>query len=138
MLWDIFRLRQDVFVLEQSCLYPDIDAIDLTAFHLYLSREGVVIAYARLYEKLAHQITIGRVVVAPEMRRSGLGHELMTRALEKLKAQWPNHQQVTLSAQEHLQSFYQRCGFETVSEVYDEDGIPHVRMQLKQLPGVKG
>jgi ElaA protein len=124
-LYAILALRSRVFVAEQRCAYVDIDGLDLAAHHLWAEDGGQVVAYLRLlppgarYEELA----IGRVVVDARHRAGGLGRELMRHGL-RLAGAAP----VRLSAQAHLERFYRQLGFERASDVYDEDGIPHVEM----------
>lgn len=131
-LWAILRLRQEVFVLEQECLYPDIDDTDLHAQHLGFWVDGKLHAYARLlapgisYE----QSSIGRVVVAKSARSSKLGKELMLRAIGETESQYPSHA-IKIGAQKYLENFYNELGFATISDIYIEDGIPHIHM-LKQ------
>jgi ElaA protein len=124
-LYAILALRSRVFVVEQRCAYDDIDGLDLAAHHLWAEDGGEVVAYLRLlpaglkYDELA----IGRVVVAAEHRARGLGHELMRRALVLAGAV-----AIKLSAQAHLEPFYAVYGFTRISDVYEDDGIPHVDM----------
>ncbi len=124
-LYDIVQLRERVFVVEQRCVYLDADGLDRAARHLWGERDGEVIAYLRIVPAGAKydEIAIGRVVIAPHARGSGLGRELMERGLAAVGAA-----PVRLSAQAHLEMFYVSLGFRRTSEVYDEDGIPHVEM----------
>ena len=133
-LWAILRLRQEVFVLEQECLYPDIDDIDRQAVHLCFWVAGELHAYARLlapgvsYE----QASIGRVVVAPQARNTKLGQALMQRAIEQIQTQHPSFA-IKLGAQKYLERLYQELGFETISDVDMEDGIAHIHMLKKAI-----
>lgn len=131
----LLKLRQDVFVVEQNCIYSDIDAYDHNAMHVFLSNERhEVVAYARLVDpgiKFAEP-SIGRVVVAESERGSGLGYLLMQKALEQANYLYPMKAN-RISAQKHLKDFYSSFGYEQVSEEYDEDGIPHVEM-LRPAP----
>lgn len=135
LLFDVLRLRQQVFVVEQNCAYADIDHQDKTALHLIgwcsSNNDGPdsLGAYLRIMSLKddAQVVSIGRVVVDASLRRLGVGSQLMGEAIRHiddvaLKAV------INISAQQHLIGFYQRFGFVTVSEPYDEDGIIHVRM----------
>lgn len=131
-LYQILRLRIDVFMLEQNCLYPECDNKDLQAFHLFGQHQDRIVAYARLlpagisYEDLS----IGRVVVDTNFRKYGLGKELMQRAIQYWNLKYPNTP-IRISAQLYLQRFYEGLGFERVSDMYLEDDIPHIEMLRK-------
>lgn len=125
----LFGLRQQVFVLEQTCLYPDIDALDLTAWHLLGWQDDQLAAYARVLapgDKYAEP-AMGRVVTAPALRRQQLGKELVGEALTRSHTQF-GRADMRISAQQYLVPFYQSFGFVCVGEGYDEDGIPHIEM----------
>ena len=131
-LYAILQLRNEVFIIEQNCIYPDLDDKDQAAHHLMCFENNKLIAYTRI---LAPGISypdpaIGRVVTAPGARRSGLGKELMQRSIDSCKNLFGNTS-VTLSAQLYLKKFYESLGFSAVSEVYLEDGIEHVKMTRK-------
>lgn len=130
LLYALLKLRADVFVLEQQCLYADLDGADAACHHLYaVGAEGQVVASARLVPAglKFHEASIGRVVTAPSLRGLGLGHALMARACAEVRRIW-GEQPIRIGAQAHLQSFYAQHGFATVSPPYDEDGIAHVEM----------
>lgn len=131
-LYAILRLRAEVFVLEQQCVYLDVDGQDLLGdtCHLMAWREQQLVAYLRLLDPVQQDgnVVIGRVVTAPSARGQGTGHELMVQALDHGERKWPG-QPIYLSAQAHLQGYYGRYGFEPVGEVYLEDGIPHIGMR---------
>ncbi len=122
-LYEIYRLRSQVFVVEQACAYPDIDETDLTAIHLFY-RTDRIIAYARLYPE-AESVKIGRIVVPSELRGTGLGKELVSRSIALAQRY---DKPILISAQEYLDGFYGRMGFIRTSEVYLEDDIPHQDM----------
>ena len=132
-LYDILKQRCEVFVVEQNCPYPDIDGADMKARQLFAyAGDGTLAASMRLlpagvtYDAFA----MGRVVVANNFRGRGIAREMMERAIDFAR----NELGVTLikiGAQEYLLSFYRSLGFKPVSEVYLEDGIPHVDMELK-------
>jgi len=124
-LYAILELRARVFVVEQACAYQDPDGVDQAARHLWAAAGGRIVAYLRIVPaglKFA-EASIGRVVTAPEARGAGLGRELMRRALA-LAGGAP----LRIGAQAHLERFYGELGFVRASDVYDEDGIPHVEM----------
>lgn len=131
-LYDLLKLRVDVFVVEQTCPYPELDNIDRldSTFHLGILHHAKLTAYARVYRKDAGTLAIGRVVVAPAARGKGTAHELMNLALELCK-QDKTCDTVYLSAQVYLKGFYASLGFNEVGEEYLEDGIPHQDMYLK-------
>jgi len=133
-VYELLALRSRVFVLEQRCAYLDPDGLDLDAWHLLgRNAQGVLQAYARLLppgcKGPAQTLpAIGRVLTAPELRGQGQGQVLMQMALAHCGPLWPG-QAIALSAQAHLQAFYEGLGFQAISPIYDEDGIPHVDMQ---------
>ena len=132
-LYAILRLRQQVFVVEQQCIYQDCDGLDQKAHHLLAwdcnGEQSEVVAYLRILSPRdgSDLPAIGRVVTHPEMRGKGLGKELMSRCLRCIDKLYPQSA-ITLSAQQYLTSFYESFGFHIASEGYEEDGIPHIRM----------
>jgi ElaA protein len=134
-LYAMLALRQDVFVLEQTCLYPDIDGLDPGAHHLLGWREidgkAELVAHLRCLAPGAkyEEMSIGRVVTSPAARGSGLGRELVAQGIALAQKLHPGHA-IRIGAQAHLETFYAGFGFVTVSEPYDEDGIMHVDMLL--------
>lgn len=139
-LYDILKLRIDVFVVEQTCYYPDLDNYDrqeesLHCFAYDLSANNVktLIAYARILPKktsYVNYISIGRVVTSQSCRGNKIGYALMEYTINACQSYHPN-QSIKISAQEHLQKFYEHYGFISVSEMYLEDNIPHIAMTLK-------
>ncbi|GAA0774040.1 GNAT family N-acetyltransferase [Roseibium denhamense] len=129
-LHDLLKLRQDVFVLEQTCLYPDIDGKDPDAQH-YLLREGAAGPLAGAIRMFTDgnqsEARIGRVVIAQSHRGQGLGRVLMRDAIAEARRQIPGCV-IHVSAQAHLEKFYRSLGFQTISDSYLEDGIPHLDM----------
>ena len=126
----LLRLRQEVFVIEQNCLYADIDGLDPQCLHgLGCAADGTLAAYARVVPPglKFDEPAIGRVIVAPAWRGRSVGGVLMREAIAATQAAYPRAA-IRISAQAHLQRFYAGLGFETVSAEYDEDGIPHVDM----------
>ena len=128
-LYRYLRLRQQVFVVEQACIYQDLDEVDLLSRHLLVRRGEEIVACLRLVPsgiKFAEP-SIGRVIAVPHQRGSGLAQELVRQGLLESQAQYPA-QNNRIGAQAHLQSFYAKNGFVAVSDEYDEDGIPHIDM----------
>lgn len=134
-LYAILRLRSEVFVVEQDCVFLDMDGKDLQGQteHLMAWENGALLAYCRLLEPALNdgQAVIGRVITAPAARGTGLGHELMRRAKDEVARRWPG-QPVYLGAQARLRAYYAGHGFVPVTEEYIEDGIPHVGMLLRE------
>ncbi len=129
-LYRILRLRSEVFVLEQQCLYQDMDNKDLKSWHLMgNNEEGELVAYARLLPPgLSYEApSIGRVLTSMRVRREGAGKELMRTAIEKCTELFGN-QEIKIGAQLYLKEFYRSFGFETSGPVYLEDEIEHVEM----------
>ena len=128
-LYQILELRNNVFVVEQNCAYLDTDGCDQEANHLLIWNDEVLAAYARTIKPGVKYETssIGRVVVHTKYRDLKLGHLLMEHAVKAVKKLYQTNT-ITISAQAHLQRFYSKHGFETVSEEYMEDYIPHVKM----------
>ena len=138
-LYDIFKLRIDVFVVEQTCYYPDIDEHDkhpeTLHFFAYVKSNiddssTTLAAYLRILPKgtsYKNYISIGRVVVAPTCRGKKLGHQLLQKALDACNKHFPK-QDIKISAQEHLEKYYQGYGFVRISDMYLEDNIPHISM----------
>lgn len=133
-LYALLQLRSEVFVVEQACAFQDLDGADQASMHLLGERRGPnaepeLLAYTRLVPaglKYA-EASIGRVVTAPITRGTGLGHALMAESIRMLHSLW-GVQPIRIGAQAHLQAFYRQHGFESVGDLYDEDGIPHTEM----------
>lgn len=130
-LYHIYKLRTDVFVVEQESIYSDFDGKDFEAFHLQIKHEGELVGYLRMLDKGVSYSTysIGRVVIAPSMRGTGLGEKMMREAVRFIKEHW-NGSSITISAQLRLTKFYERIGFKIESDPYMEDNIPHIQMKL--------
>lgn len=135
-VYDMLAARAAVFVIEQNCLYGDVDGLDTQAWHLFAystpeaGARPKLAGYLRVLLPDAEDsdIRIGRVLTTAEFRGQGLGGAMMARTLGHIRAQWPGTP-VRLHAQAHLQAFYGAFGFEPVSEVHEEDGIPHIWMR---------
>ncbi len=133
-LYQVLKLRQHVFIVEQNCIYEDIDDLDEAAWHLIgwrieISGARTIAAYLRVLGPGVKykESSIGRVIVSQAARGVGLGKVLMAQAISIMNEKLSNTP-VKLSAQYHLEGFYRDYGFETVSDPYDEDGILHVEM----------
>jgi ElaA protein len=126
---DVLALRQRVFVVEQRCAYQDADGVDPQCWHGLGVLDGVLVATARLVPPgtIFVEPAIGRVVTAPEVRRTGVGRALMHEAIAQVRRLYPG-QPVRIGAQRYLERFYASLGFEVAGEPYDEDGIPHIEM----------
>ena len=131
-LYSILQLRNEVFIVEQNCVYNDTDGKDQSAWHLMAIEGDKLIAYTRILPPgiSYSDPAIGRVVTAPSTRRSGLGKELMKRSIEACEKLF-GKSSITLNAQVYLQSFYESLGFIVVGEEYLDDEIPHIRMSRK-------
>lgn len=126
----ILAARVAVFVVEQDCPYQDIDGLDEHAVHVTAwSPDRSVLAYARLLppDMRFAEPSIGRVLTTEPARGQGLGRDLMARCLAVSAQHFPGRP-IRISAQQYLERFYRSLGFETVSEPYPEDGIPHLEM----------
>jgi ElaA protein len=127
VLYGILKLRSDVFVVEQECVYPDLDGRDLEpdALHLWSETDGTVVAYLRVLNgPPAGASRIGRVVTAASARSQGLAADLMHKALAATMGP------VVLDAQSYLVDWYRALGFQVVGDEFLDDGIPHVPMRL--------
>ena len=131
-LLEVFQLRVDVFVVEQQCAYRELDEYDRHAEVRHLlgrNEAGELIAYSRLLPPGLRypEVNLGRFVVRADSRKQGIGHQLLQTALREISGSWPARP-IRISAQDYLQGFYVQYGFSRVSDVYLEDGIPHVEM----------
>ena len=128
-LYAVLQLRSEVFVVEQACIFQDMDGSDAQAMHLLGSLQGALVAYARCFEagvKFA-EASIGRIVTSPEIRGRGSGHALVEKAIGCLSVPL-GAPAIRIGAQARLNAFYRRHGFETSGPVYLEDGIAHIEM----------
>ena len=128
-LYQILRLRSEVFVVEQDCVYQDIDNKDQKAIHLFYKKEEKIIGYTRIFKKgdYYENPSIGRVVVSKNKRGKDLGKEIMLESMKYIKNNIKG-EKIELSAQVYLDNFYKDLGFYSKGEEYLEDGIPHQRM----------
>lgn len=125
-LYAILKLRSEVFVVEQDCIYLDLDDNDQIAYHLFLKNNNKIIAVSRILPENTRfkEFSIGRVVVEKSHRGKGISREMMNRAIEFIINDL-NQNKIRLSGQAYLTDFYLSLGFEKVSDVYLEDGIRH-------------
>ncbi|TYK64586.1 GNAT family N-acetyltransferase [Colwellia echini] len=150
-LYDMLKLRADVFVVEQNCIYPDLDGdkdnLDRHSETIHLlgyqdvneqtkvgQKDQQLVAHLRILAKgqsYDDYISIGRVVTVKNARGNGLGHDLLTQGLALCQQYFPN-EGIKISAQQHLKTYYAKHGFEQVSPMYLEDGIPHIAMVINK------
>lgn len=129
-LYELLRLRSEVFVVEQECVYQDLDGIDREATHLLGVEKGRVEACARWHPEGDH-VRLGRIVTSPRIRGRGYGRRLTTEALRRIAEEHPEAP-VLIHAQARLEGFYRDFGFEPRGAPFDEDGIPHVMMVIPE------
>jgi ElaA protein len=131
-LYDILYLRSEVFVVEQQCVFLDVDFKDQLAHHLMGLHNNKLAAYTRLFNAgiTYQEASIGRVVTAPFARNSGIGKNLMTESINQLYTLF-GKQPIRIGAQLYLKKFYESFGFQQDSEMYLEDGIEHIEMLLR-------
>lgn len=129
-LYEILRVRAEVFVVEQNCAYQDLDGVDLDAYHVFLKDEGKIVAYLRVVDKgkRLDEVSIGRVISL--RRRQGVGGKLMRLGLRVAKEKF-GADIVKVGAQVYAKPFYESVGFTQISDEYMEDGIPHIYMSCK-------
>jgi ElaA protein len=131
-LYEILKLRSEVFIVEQNCVYHDPDGKDTLAWHLMGIKEGKLVAYTRILPPGISYTdpAIGRVVTSASVRKEGIGRELMHRSIEACEKIF-GKTSITLGAQVYLKKFYESLDFFASGEEYIEDGIPHVAMTRK-------
>lgn len=130
-IYQILRLRSEVFVVEQECIYQDIDNKDKKAVHIFLKEKNEIIAYSRVFKEKEYfeNPSIGRVVVANKRRMYGVGKKIMNISIDYIK-QNIKAKSIEISAQKYLKKFYSNLGFVQQGDEYLEDNIPHLRMFL--------
>lgn len=128
-LYDLLQLRSEVFVVEQNCVYQDLDGKDEKAFHVIGKKDNKIIAYTRVFKPGDYfkEASIGRVVVSSNERQYKYGYDIMEASINIIKNNF-NKESIRLSAQTYLKKFYKNLGFKEVGEEYLEDGIPHIEM----------
>lgn len=128
-LYDFLKLRSEVFVVEQQCIYPDIDSIDKIANHLLAYVENELVGYLRIYTKEHSFPIIGRVVIKKQFRNKRYAKLIMKAAINFIETTSSN-KTIKISAQEYLKEFYQKLNFKQNGDSYLDYGIPHIDMQL--------
>lgn len=133
-VYKILQIRQVVFIVEQQCLYLDTDDWDQDTLHMLAWDGPELVAYCRIFPPGVRwdDASIGRVIVAKSIRGTGTGNELMERANSWCDEHYRSA--IVISAQAHLQDFYRRHGYRTVSEEFPVDDIPHVDMRRDAIP----
>ncbi len=128
-LYDILSLRVEVFVVEQNCPYQECDGKDQRGYHIFAKQNGVIQMYMRMLEPGVSytEASIGRVVIKKSSRGKGMGKVMMGKGLTFMREEM-KVEKIRISAQAYLEKFYQSLGFKSVSNVYVEDGIPHIEM----------
>ncbi len=131
-LYRLLQLRSQVFVVEQDCVYQDIDGLDTKAIHVLGTADGKLCAYTRLFKAgdYFEHPCIGRVVVSEDQRNHGYGKKIMLASIDFIETIW-KEEQIVLSAQVYLKKFYRELGFTEQGKEYLEDDIPHIKMIKK-------
>ncbi|MBT0607125.1 GNAT family N-acetyltransferase [Aequorivita echinoideorum] len=128
-LYKMLQLRSEVFVVEQDCVYQDVDGKDVKAIHILGWEDDILVAYARCFHPgdYFEDASIGRVLVRENYRKLGYGHEITKASIQAIKTK-VKADKIKISAQTYLVIFYESHGFKTVGDRYMEDGIPHIAM----------
>lgn len=135
-LFEIYKLRVSVFVVEQKCPYQEVDEADRVAYHLWLKDNDGIQAYARVLPSgvTFPTVSLGRVIAVK--RHFGLGSRIVTAAIQIAEAKL-NAKEITIEAQVYARSLYEKHGFRQTSEEFLEDGIPHIQMRRQSSDAVK-
>jgi ElaA protein len=130
-LFDIYKLRCDVFIVEQNCAYPEVDDLDLISHHVCMYDNGALVSYCRIIPPQSHrnQTVIGRVVSPKNGRGKGFSKIVMQAAFDFIRATYPLEKTIFIMAQYYLLGFYESLGFIKISDVFLEDGIEHINME---------
>lgn len=128
-LFEIYRERVKIFVVRQNCPYQEVDDNDLICLHLFGRENEAVCSYCRIIPK-DDGVHLGRVLISEDMRGKGYGRKLVSKALEIIEERYPA-QRIYAQAQAYLEKFYRSFGFKNISDVYQEDGIPHIDMAIE-------
>lgn len=128
-LYAVLQLRAEVFVVEQDCVYQDLDNKDLDAYHVLGVLDTKIVAYARIFKPGDYflESSIGRIVVKKEFRKFQYGYQLVQNSIQFIENNLQQNK-ILISAQSYLSKFYNSLGFTQVGEEYLEDGIPHIKM----------
>ena len=130
-LYEILKIRAEVFIVEQNCIYQDLDEVDKEAYHVYLKEKGKIIAYLRVVDKdkRLDEVSVGRVISLK--RRCGVGSALMKAGIAVAKEKF-HATKIKVGAQVYAKAFYEQAGFCQISDEYLEDGIPHIYMLFEE------
>ena len=136
LLYDMLALREAIFVVEQSCIYQELDGLDNAAQHLLGIHDGAVVACLRLLPPAGEEtrVRIGRVAVSSDWRKQGVARLMMQKAIDRARVGYPSCG-VFLDAQTYLLDFYRSLGFQLSGDEFLEDGIPHISMQIQRVDG---
>lgn len=129
-LYDILKLRQEIFIIEQNCIYNDIDDYDKTAIHCMISDANQIIGYSRIFEpgiKYQNESSIGRILVQPNFRGNGFGEILIKTSVDYCINNF-SKAAIKIEAQAALENYYNALGFQSISKIYPVDGIDHIEM----------
>ena len=129
-LYEILRARAEVFIVEQNCVYQDVDEVDKEAYHVYLREDGKIVAYLRVIDKgkRLDEVSLGRVITLK--RRQGYGSKVMQAGIAVAREKF-GATKIKIGAQAWAKPFYEQVGFKQISGEYMEDGIPHIYMILE-------
>lgn len=127
-LYRVLKLRQDIFIIEQDCIYPDLDLLDQKSEHLLCLEDDELIGYLRIVPKGLKfpEVSIGRIIVSQSHRNRGVGKILVQKGIDQVLSD--GDQTIRIEAQAHLEKFYTDLRFSKTSKPYDVDGIPHIEM----------
>jgi len=133
-LYDVLKLRQDIFIIEQNCIYDDIDGLDEASSHLLLFDEhDLLIGYLRIVPagNKFDKISLGRIAIRKQFRGKRLGKDLIKKGISLVLNSKSSEPGIIIEAQAHLEEYYQKLGFKTISDIYYVDDIPHLKMVLQ-------
>ena len=128
--YQIAKLRQEIFIIEQSCIFADLDDLDPVTHHLLVTQNNNLIAYLRVLppDSAEDPVYFSRVLTARDYRKQGLGDQLIKEAIRYIHEKFSKHE-IVISAQTYMEAFYNKFGFERIGTPYTEDGIPHIAMR---------
>ena len=129
-LYAILSARAEVFVAEQGIIYCDPDGVDLESLHCFFEQEGRIVAYLRAFSESENAVRVGRVLTVKDVRGTGLGKELFEKSIPEISKHF-SCDLVKVDAQMHAAGFYERLGFTVTSDSFMEEGIPHIKMELR-------
>lgn len=129
-VYEILKARVQIFIVEQRCAYQDVDDIDYESLHIFYEKNGKIAAYLRAFRKDDETVQLGRVLTVEH--GNGLGGELLKEAIRIVREKFSS-KIIYIEAQTYAIGFYEREGFKVTSDIFFEDGIPHVKMELKNF-----